>query len=305
MFRRNRKPIRYKKEGIKNTPATLGEEYEKYTSRYSDINYVITNKFGIFGYFLANQEINVGNNLNIPLYSKELIICDFVVDTKAYSKYSKILIDFIIKYARDKGYSVVTFYKSDKFSNFNNFINRYYDVKEIDDRFYLFIDNPRIRNYQKHLTIYDKDNIRTEDLYFLYDLGFDVLKTKCKFKLNENEEISIDRKTGIIKFPSNVEANNEIVLNDNTKTLVFIVKGMYHANDIKKVSINCAVDNYYEALIDGLLYISKEIKEIRDDKAYVKYLIDKGYDRVVPNQLRYNMNESSFGDSMAIYNLIK
>lgn len=323
MFRRNRKPIRYKKEGIKIRPASLGEEYEiggwatsynwikigyeyeKYTSRYSDINYVITNKFGIFGYFLANQEINVGNNPNIPLYSKELIICDFVVDTKAYSNYSKILIDFIIKYARDKGYSVVTFYKSDKFSNFNNFINRYYDVKEIDDKFYLFIDNPRIRNYQKHLTIYDKDNIRIEDLYFLYDLGFDVLKTKCKFKLNENEEISIDRKTGIIKFPSNVEVNNEIVLNDNTKTLVFIVKGMYHANDIKKVSINYAMDNYYEALIGGLLYISKELKEIRDDKAYVKYLIDKGYDRVVPNQLRYNMNESSFSDSMAIYNLIK
>ena len=28
MFRRNRKPIRYKKEGIKIRPASLGEEYE-------------------------------------------------------------------------------------------------------------------------------------------------------------------------------------------------------------------------------------------------------------------------------------
>ena len=104
MFRKNLKPIHYDKEGIKIRPASLDEEYEiggwassynwikikneyeKYTSKYSDINYVMTDKFGIFGYFLANQEINVGNNPNIPLYSKELIICDFAVDARAYAK---------------------------------------------------------------------------------------------------------------------------------------------------------------------------------------------------------------------------
>lgn len=325
MFRRNAKPIRYEKEGIKIRPASLDEEYEiggwassynwikigyeyeKYQSRYSDINYVIVNNYVIFGYFLANQKINTGNNSNIPLYSKELIIYDFVVDTKAYSKYSKMLIDFMIKYAKHNGYSVISFYKSDKYSEFNKFINRYYDVKQLDDKYYLFIDNPRIRNYQKHLPIYENDKIKIEDLYFLYDFDFDILKTKCRFKLNDNEEISIDRKTGIITFPSNVEVTNEVVLNDYTKTLVYIIKGMYYANDIKNVVINYDINNpnYYEANIDGLLYVSKELNDIRNDNDYINYLINKGYDKVVPNQLRYDMNCRSFTDSKVIYKLVK
>ncbi len=325
MFRRNIKPICYKKEGITIRPASLGEEYdiggwftsydwikigyeyEKYQSRYSDINYVMTDKFGIFGYFLANQEINTGNNSNIPLYSKELIICDFVVDSKAYSKYSKKLIDFMIKYAIHNSYSVITFYKSDEYSVFNNFINRHYNVKLIDEKYYLFIDNPKIRSYQRHLTIYDNDNISIENIYFLYDLGFDVLKTKCRYKLNDNEEISVDRKTGIITFPSNVEITSEVVLNDYTRTLVYTVKGMYHANDIKNVDITYYVNNpnYYEAIIDGTLYVSKELNEIRDDKEYMNSLISRGYDKVISNQLRYDMNQTSFSDSPVIYKLVK
>lgn len=323
MFRRNAIPIRYEKEGIKIRPASLDEEYEiggwassydwikigyeyeKYQSRYSDINYVIVNKYGIFGYFLANQKINTGNNSNIPLYSKELIICDFVVDTKAYSKYSKMLIDFMNKYAKYNGYSVISFYKSDKYSEFNKFINRYYDFKQLDDKYYLFIDNPRIRTYQKHLTIYENENIRIEDLYFLYDFDFDILKTKCRFKFNDNEEISIDRKTGIITFPSNVYVTNEVVLNEYTKTLIYIIKGMYYINEVKKVFINYDINNpnYYEANIDGLLYVSKELNDIRNDNDYIKYLINNGYDKVVPNQLRYDMNNRSFSDSKVIYKL--
>ena len=325
MFRRYIKPISYKKEGITIRRASLGEEYdiggwatsydwikmgyeyEKYQSRYSDISYVITNKFGIFGYFLANQEINVGNNPNIPLYCKELIICDFVVDIKSYAKHSKILLDFMIKYAKHYGYSVISFYNSDQYSVFNKFISKYYGVKLIDDKYYLFINNPNVRSYQRHLTVYDNDNISIENIYFLYDLGFDVLKTKCKFKLNDNEEISIDRKTGIISFPSNVNTTSEVVLNDVTKSLVYTVKFMYHANDIKNVDITYDVNNpnYYEAIINKELYISKDLNEIRDDIDYMNSLINRGYDKVISNQLRYNMNESSFSDSPVIYKLVK
>lgn len=323
MFRKYTKPISYKKEGITIRRASLGEEYEiggwansynwikigyeyeKYTSRYSDINYVMTNKFGIFGYFSANQKINAGNNLYIPLYNKELIIFDLAIDIRAYSKYSKILINFIIKYAIHNGYRVITFYKSDKYSEFNKFINKYYDIKEIEDKYYLFIDNPRIRNYQKHLTIYENENISINNIYYLYDFGFDILKTKCKFKLNATEEISVDRRTGIITFPSNVNTTSEVVLNDYTKTLIYIIKEMYHTNDIKKAFVSYDINNpnYYETIIDGSLYVSKKYNEIRDDKEYTNYLINKGYHEVLTNELRYDMNDSSFSNSCVIYKL--
>ena len=155
--------------------------------------------------------------------------------------------------------------------------------------------------------MYDNDNISIENIYFLYDLGFDVLKTKCKFKLNDNEDISIDRKTGIISFPSNVNTTSEVVLNDVTKSLVYTVKFMYHANDIKNVDITYDVNNpnYYEAIINKELYVSKDLNEIRDDKDYMNSLINRGYDKVISNQLRYNMNESSFSDSPVIYKLVK
>ena len=123
----------------------------------------------------------------------------------------------------------------------------------------------------------------------------------------KNEEISIDRKTGIISFPSNVNTTGEVVLNDVTKSLVYTVKFMYHSNDIKNVDIAYDVNNpnYYEAIINKELYVSKDLNEIRDDKAYMNALINRGYDKVISNQLRYNMNESSFSDSPVIYKLVK
>ena len=326
MFRKINTHVKYEVDGVKIRPASLDEEYEiggwcssypwikigyeydKYESKYSDTTYVMIINHEIVGYFMAYSEINIGNNNIIPICGKELILYDFVVDIRAYSKYSRVLINYMINYARYNGYNAITLNKVEKFTLFNDFINRYYKTTETEDKIYLMIENPRIRSCQKYLTIYENDKVQLEDLYFLYDLNFNILKTKCVLKLTDNEEIVINRLTGVISFPEYVKINKDkIILNHYTKALVYLIVSMNCANDKKPITIDYDINNknYYEAIVDGLLYVSKDLKNIRNDNEYINLLIKKGYDRVVPNHLKYDMNERSFSDSRAIYKLVK
>ena len=54
--------------------------------------------------------------------------------------------------------------------------------------------------------------------------------------------------------------------------------------------------------MDELLHISKTHSELIKDVDYKNKLIERGFDRVVPNQLKYNMNEQSF---LYVYGIIK
>lgn len=326
MFRRNKTHITYKKNGVEIRPASLGEEYcvgnwissysgikfgyevSSYDTKYSDIIYVMTINKSIVGYFMAYKEINIGNNPNLPLYSKELIIYDLVVLVRAYAKYSKILIDHLISYANYNGYKAISFNKIEKYNFFNEFLKRHYNVEEKNEKFYIFNENPRIRSCQKHLVIYENDKVSLEDLYCLYDMDFDIHKTKCSMKLNNNENIVLDRSTGVITFPSNVNIKMDNVLfNNKTRGLVNVVLSMYDTGKIEEVDVYYDVTDphYYEAYIGGLLHISKTIQEIRSDTLYVNNLIAKGIDKVMLDYLGYDMNESSFSFGNVLYKLRK
>lgn len=325
MIRKLKTHIVYKKDGIEIRPATLNEEYDvgswissypwiklgyeniDYSYRYSDIIYVIKLNNSIIGYFMADNIVNVGENLNLPLYSKELVLVDFVVDHRAYVKYSKILMDYLIEYSIYNGYKAISYTKVEKYSDFDRFIKKHYKPIEIVDKIYLINQNPRIRSCQKHLTLYPNDKVSIDNLYLLYDLNFDIKKTKCHLKLNENEDISVDRLTGIITFPSNVSVNNSLILNEKTKTIVDMVVKMFYVNQVKNIKINYSIDNplYYEAIIDDLLYVSKSFEEIRNDIGYVNSLIERGYVEVAANNFRYSMNGSAFSYSSNIYKLKK
>lgn len=323
MLRRIKTHVNYKKDGVVIRPATLHEEYDignwttyydwiklgyeysEYESLYSDIMYVMTINGSLIGYFLAYNSINIGDNPNIPLYNKEMVVYDLVVDVRAYAKYTKILIDYIIKYSNYNGYKAVVFYKVDKCNKFTNFLNKNYYVTEIEKKLYLYNENPRIRTCQKYLTIYKEDKLSLEDLYFLYDLRFDVLKTKCKFSFNEYQ-IVVDRLTGIIEFPSNVKVINDTVrLNNKTKDIIDILITMFDGNNVKDIIVDYDSNNpyYYEAIVDGLLHVSKTFKEIENDKEYINELKSRGYKEVLPSSLRYDMNGGSLHYASAIYKL--
>ena len=125
-------PIVYEKDGVMIRKASLGEEYEvggwitsyswiklgyendKYEPKYSDIIYVMIVNHEIIGYFMVYNIINMDENNIVPLYAKELFLYDFVVDIRAYSKYSKILIDFMLNYAKQNGYYAITINKIER-----------------------------------------------------------------------------------------------------------------------------------------------------------------------------------------------
>ena len=326
MFRKTKTHISYNKNNVQIRSASLDEEYEvgrwclnypwikigyqyeEYKSKYSDITYVMVLNNEIIGYFMAFNEINIGSNIDLPLYSKELILYDFAVDTKAYSKYSKILINYLVQYAKNDGYNVITIHKEEKYNRFNNFVRKNVKVKETENKIYILIENPKIRSCQKYLTVYENDSISIEELYFLYDLNFDILKTKSKLKLNDNEEIVINRSTGEILFPKRVNLiQDKVILNSTTKSLVFLIVSMYYMDDMSDITILYDVNNpkYYEANIDGLLYVSKTLKELKNDNDYINILLSRGIEHVVTNELKYTMNERSFSDSKVKYKLTK
>ncbi len=324
MLRKPKPYMKYNKDGIVIRRASLGEEYDiggwitsydwikmgyeysEYENKYSDISYVMVINKEIYGYFLAYNEVVMDNNSILPLYGKSLVLFDFAVDIRTYSKYTKIFINFMIRYAKQNGYNVITIRKIDKYSLFNNFIIKNFKAREESDKLYIMIENPVISSCKKHLTVYENDKVELQELYFLYDLNFDILKTVCKIKLNDNDEIRIDRLTGLVSFPSVVKlTKDQLLLNSYTKTLIYLVKGMYHANNVKPVVIDYDVNNpnYYEAIFDGILHVGKYHVEMRDDNAYINTLINRGYDKVVPNQLDYDMNDGTFCDRKGIYNL--
>lgn len=326
MIRKIKTHIPYKKDGLVIRPAGVCEEYDignwassysilkmgyeesSVEMKYSDITYVMTLNKSIIGYFMAYNIVNIGENPNIPLYSKEMVVYDFAVAMRAYAKYSKILMDYIISYANYNGYKAISFYKVEEYHFFNKFLIKNYDVKEIDDKYYIFNENPRIRSCQKHLTLYENDRVRLEDLYFLYDLKFDINKTKCSLKLNDNAKITVDRLTGIITFPEHVKLmQDEVILNNKTWSLVDIILEMYLKKEIKNIEVSYDANNpyYYEALVDDLLHISKTHYEMIKDSSYVDSLIQRGYSKVFPNGFSYDMNGSSFHYAQAIYNLKK
>ena len=82
---------------------------------------------------------------------------------------------------------------------------------------------------------------------------------------------------------------------------------MFYINEVKKIEINFEQTNpcYFEASVDSILHVSKTLNEIKNDNDYFNYLIEKGYEKVVPNYLKYDMNDTSFTVSKVIYDLKK
>lgn len=279
----------------------LGYYDENYKAKYSDIAFCIKNEKGIFGYFITYNIVNIDKNEIIPLYSRKLVLYDFAVDSNSYAKYGKMLIDHLLNYAINNGYKAIEIKKIDKYQFFFSFLNRHYQLTEDNNSFYLLIDNPIIDDSKKHLVLYDDDKIKIDDLYFLNNLGFSILKKTIKLELINNEKIIIDRISGIIEFPSNVKIlNDEVILNADTRNIVYMVWEMYDRNQIKNIKIDYKKvnPNYFEIYEDNILYVNKSLQTLFDDIKYVLLMIDKGVKKIYPYEINYDMNSNSLSHSI-------
>lgn len=316
MFRKEKTHIEYNKDGIEIRPSHVGEEYDignwpKYYDPiklgytlsthemlYSDISYVMVIDKSIVGYFIARREYKITH--------KELVLCDFAVDSEDDSL-SKILFDYIISYSNYNGYNIISIQKDEKYQNFINFIKENYIVSEGDNYLHLNNEKPRIKSCQRYINVYENDQISYENQYFLYDLGFRISKTNCILKLKENEIIDVDRKTGIVTFPSNVSiTSDKVKITNKTRNLILIIKSMFKYKNIADIEVNYSIEkDEYEAICERCIFSSKKQKELIDDVEYLfsKYL--QGYNQIVPSSMTYNLNERSFTDSYVILQIDK
>lgn len=285
---------------VGNWPSTysfikLGYELDKCDLKYSDIGFLIRDKAGISGYAIHKNAVIVDGQDALPIYSKKMVLCDFAISARAYAKYGKILIDHMINYARQNGYVAIEIKKEIKYSFFLDFLVRRYNVKEIEDSLYIFIKNPKIKTADKHLRLYDGESIEIEDIHFLRYVNFTVRKTVASFSLSDGEKITVDRKSGSVKFPQGVQvAGDGVELNDQTRGLISLIKELYKGDNAKGLTVSYkAEDKQYEVLCGDVLYVNKPQSEIEDDLKYVLDKIDRGIDTICSIFVEYDMNDNS------------
>lgn len=278
----------------------LGYKVDDYTSKIFDTSFCIKDNGVILGYFLAYNVVNVDEKNALPLYSRKLVLYDFAISARAYAKYGLILINFLMNYAKNNGYKAVEIKKINKYDFFFDFLRRHFKLKEFDDVCYVMIDKPQIKSSQKYLVIYDNDNIKIDDLYFLHDLKFSVGKKIIKLKLKENEYITIDRASGKIAFPANVEVvRDDVVLNSYTRNIVYLICSQYDENRIENLQIDYSATNpnVFEVYAGEKLYVNKSIAMLIDNAEYVLAMIKKGIKRIQPCVIDYDMNSQAFSYS--------
>lgn len=272
---------------------------DDYKSKMPDISFWVKDDGVVWGYFKASDVVNISQNDITPLYSKKIVLYDFAVFAKSYAKYGLILINFLINYAKNNGYKAIEIKKISKFDFFLNFVNRHFKLEEFDDSNYILIDKPKIIPAEKHLSIYDSDNVKIEDIYFLYDLGFSVGKKVARLKLNDKESISVDRTSGKIQVPTNIEImKDEVIFNSCTKSIICLICGMYYTNNVEKLKINFSNENpdVFEAYSGDLLYVNRDVSVLMNDIEYVSNMMNKGIKRIYQYIINYDMNDRTISN---------
>lgn len=273
----------------------LGYKDKDYDSKYSDVAFYVTKNKDIVGYYMAYNIVNLNKDDIVPLYRKKLVLYDFAISDRAYAKLGKILINYMIEYARKNGYYAIEV-KKNECKYFFGFLNRHYKVMEYGESIYLIINDLKIKLKEKHLQLYENDKVELEDLYFLYDLKFTISKTKAKLKLN-NETISVNRLTGIITFPSNIKViNDKVILNSQTRNIIHLVYEMYITNQIEQTIIDYSnlKPNQFEVYVGNNAYVNRKVEFLAKNLNYVIELLDKEIEYVYPYIIEYDMNERGF-----------
>lgn len=244
---------------------------------------------------MAHNKIVIDKNDIVPIYSRKLIIYDFAAEGHSFVKHGKMLFDFLIDFAKNNGYSTIEIKRIEKYNYFNTFLTKNYQVKEFNQSYYLLIDNPIETPSQKYLQIFDDEKIQIEELYFLYNLEFIVSKNDLQLELNNHEFIKINRKTGLISFPSNVKLlSDKVYINSDTKSLVHLIILMNNI-EIKNFKIDYSLNNpnFFEAYDEDTVYVNKPMKSLLNDPTYAKKMMDKGIKYLYSYIINFDMDDFS------------
>lgn len=280
----------------------LGYYNADYVAKYADECFALIFSNCVIGYYFVTSKLVTSDDEIIPKYFRKLVLYDFAIDARSYAKLGKELINHLIKFATKNGYSAIEIKNIKEYSFFVNFINRYYKTKEFNDSIYILIDNFKVKTKEKNLRIYNDDMVTIEDLYFLYDLNFKVLRKTLNYKLDEDKFIEVDRISGKILFPEGVNLiNDEVILNHESRKIIHLIINM----NKKNLNIFYDLNNpfYFEVSSDNVLYVNKLNKDIK----YLVSQLDKGITSIDEINLRYDVDYRMFSNSSSlrsVYSLI-
>ena len=267
---------------------------------YGDNRILIYNPKYLIGYlYFADIAIDYDNKY-LTKGNKVVSIIDYAIYTKSYVKYSKEVFNYLIKYCKRFNIHNIVVYKNEKYRSFLNFIKRVYKPLEDEENLYIKIDDVKTTKEEKYLTCLEKDSISVFQLYYLYGLNFKVTKRYCIKKLNDNEEIRIDRRTNKMYLPSNVKTldNNEIYLDDRTIYLVHYLCSMYHSNQIEDVLLNVKLNSNNNIIIDGIVkdkFISyDDIPTIMKDSKYKLASEELSIDKVESVKVKFDLENFGY-----------
>lgn len=275
----------------------LGYRLEGYRGRYSDTAFYAKDGDGIQGYYMAYSIVNTDSEDIIPLYSKKMVLYDFAVAARAYARYGTRLISHMIEHARRNGYCAIELPRVEGYAFFFSFMARHYPLTAWRDSYYILIDEPHIRVSQRYLRVYEDDRVRMEELYFLHDLQFSVLRKCAKRRFEDGSLLSVDRRSGIIAFPPCVRLlGDAVALNAATRSIVYLICDRYRHGQPAELVVACSAKTpeAFEIYDGDQLYVSRSLPELREDEAYVRSALDKGIRYIFPYAISYDMNDSSF-----------
>ncbi|MBQ7906559.1 MAG: hypothetical protein IJ309_01145 [Clostridia bacterium] len=205
-------------------------------------------------YFDSNIEGFVGSALyalsedkyGFSKYDRYVEMVEFGWDDSCLIS-SSYLIDYFIEYARYVGAKFIRIPNKEDFPKFYSKIIPWVDDTYENDCYIISIDDPIVYDEYIHIKHYDEDFVTVEDLYFLHYIGYEIGRDACFFKLFDCE-ISIDRHTGIITFPSYIysECESPTIFSTRYYPLLCMIK--YYCNSIKIHSL------VYDVKIDGFDY---------------------------------------------------
>lgn len=203
----------------------------------------------------------------------------FYIELKEFGMYSnkihdaKLLFDYLLYYCKVDGAKYIKISKKEDFASFYEFIISTYPIITIDNEYFIKIVEPYSYDEYAHLKPYANDALSIDDILRLYKTNFTISKDNCFVKFNEEDVLSVDRKTGLISFPKYISYKSNKYLNEkNHALLIYIIRNF---NTIKTQDMS--LDNYIDNLPYNFAYIGNQklavFEEIVNNVTYLNTLL--------------------------------
>ncbi len=199
--------------------------------------YLMRDNREIVGYFMATDFIEEKPNGSVEKFQRKMVLHDFAIFSRTYAKHGKLLLNFFYEISKKCYCKVIEIRKVEGFEYFYKFLKANFQTTENKDCYVIKIENAKAFPYEQNLKIFEGDKLSLEDLYFLFALKFKIYKNKCVYKHNDFN-IIVDRKSGLVSLPKNVDCyNNNVLFDENAKKLIYLLCLNIHNNNFEEIFI--------------------------------------------------------------------